>query len=215
MIRIGRKSAPGVELFGSKIENNTTIALTIKEGERDEEYGSERYWGGPIVVEVEMSQNQFAELITTPNVNDGVPCTIRRREGVSIPYPEGENPRVVSERYLQQTIMGIAKRLKGIQEMADKINGAKTVNKSDRAWLVKELGLLDQDLRSDMPFVKQVFEEEMDKVVAEAKADVDATITHAVHTLGIEALRDKKMLLENHNVEPGRDRGVKAITEDS
>jgi len=67
----------GANLFGCSIKHNHTIVLKIKRATKERSLHDDRYYGGETLIEVEMSPNQFAEAITSMNIGDGMPCTIR------------------------------------------------------------------------------------------------------------------------------------------
>ena len=43
-------------------------------------------------------------------------------------------------------------------------------------------------MTSNIPFFRQMFQEEMDKIVVDAKAEIDAAMQHTVTKAGIKAL---------------------------
>ena len=77
MIRISRQSGgDGRKLFGSEIETNNTIAITISEANVTQDLGRNWYYDHTILTEISMSPVQYAELISNPNTQ-GSPCTIK------------------------------------------------------------------------------------------------------------------------------------------
>jgi hypothetical protein len=74
------------KLFGSAIETNTIIGMRLHIGEQDRAYSKNRYFGRQLLAEVDMTPNQFSELITTMNVGEGIPVTIRYFNGEDIPH---------------------------------------------------------------------------------------------------------------------------------
>lgn len=184
------------QMFGSKIGHNTIIKLEIHEAAQSDCFGTKRVSAESKIIDVQLSPNQFSELLTTMNIGNGVPCTINwRKDKGKIEPTEQENPRKVSERYLEHTMQKVADRMDAVDSLAKKIESAQSAKKSDRKELLSLLRMLRQDLEKDMPFVEKTFQEVMDKTVSEAKADVDTFVTHAVNELGIEALKEKKYLI--------------------
>ena len=80
MLLFSRRSGGTTPLFGSSIQHKDIIALTLKHGEVSRLLNSDKYFGDKVIAEVEMSYSQFAEAITSLNVGDGVPVTIRYTE---------------------------------------------------------------------------------------------------------------------------------------
>ena len=87
MIGFSRVSGRENTLFGSSIKHNDRIVMQLKHGTQDRHLHEDCYYGHGLITEVEMSYSQFAECISTLNVGDGVPCTIRftEKDG-EIPY---------------------------------------------------------------------------------------------------------------------------------
>lgn len=196
-INLSRVSTGGIDLFGSSIKNESIIALRINEAEEVEMFGKVKHAKKGRLIEVYMSQNQFSELITTMNVSEGVPCTINWiREKGSIARPGRTNRREVTESTLKDTINNLVDRLEEIQKDVESLKSKQSVSKKDKDKLAFDLMVFRNHLESNIPFVEKVFKEVMDKVVTEAKAEVDATVVHAVQSFGLEELKNRKLLTE-------------------
>jgi hypothetical protein len=97
MIGISRVSGCSGPLFGSSIEHQNTIQITISKAKLDRrEYHSDSHYKGSDIVNIEMSQSQFAEAITSMNTM-GTPCTIRRT-WIDGKYKSTERSTFVSKR---------------------------------------------------------------------------------------------------------------------
>src|SRR5271157_2643135 len=92
MVGINRTSSSGTHLFGSIMNHHSFITLTIKHAAVRRMLSGDWYSAESLpIVEIEMSHSQFAELITSPGMGDGVPCTIRGLNGKLLkkcPAPE-------------------------------------------------------------------------------------------------------------------------------
>lgn len=196
MIGFSRISCGNQRLFGSPIEHDTMIALRVHTAYRTESFGYEHIYADEDIVEVMLSPAQFSELLTTMNMGDGVPCTIRfDKENGHIKQPESyTNVRETSERYLEEAMEELSKRLDKLLTLASDIAESKTASKKSRTELFEAATMVKTQLVSNLPFVHKTFGEQMDKTVSEAKANVDALITTAVTKLGLEKLEDIKLL---------------------
>lgn len=183
-------------LFGSSLENHyDTIVLRLHRAKRVHSLARDWYHtdGRIPVVEIELSAAQFAEMITTPNTGDGVPCTIRNVEGRRMAdVPEGDKTEAVKVREdFRKQMAGYADAIDKLRGEAAEILGKKSLTQADRQAV---LGILDkarQDMRSNVPFIMSSFEEASEKVVSSAKAEIDAAMTRTIHAAGIGALRDR------------------------
>ena len=80
MISVHRQTGGHTKLFGSPLDSHpSTIAITIREAERHHNLSSDWFFARKPIIEIDLSPMQYAEMITTPNVGSGVPCTIRYR----------------------------------------------------------------------------------------------------------------------------------------
>ncbi len=181
------------ELVGSHIRTNGAVALRIHTGYISTDFGEDRIYSDKELIEVYLSPNQFSTLLTTMNVSSGVPCTLNRVKDEDVePYKMEKNARDHSEIYLKEILNELDDRLDNIIDRAGELKGG--IKKRDE--LIHELTVLKSHFQSNIPFVNTAFQKQMDKVVVEAKADVDALVTHTVNKLGIESLKNKKYLIE-------------------
>ncbi|MCR8641467.1 hypothetical protein NV379_02245 [Paenibacillus sp. N1-5-1-14] len=190
MLGFSRTSGGYSNLFGSSIKHQHTITMRLRHAIKERDLNKDWYYGKSEIVEVEMSQNQFAELITSMNMGDGVPVTIRRLNGKRMDNCPEENKREIFEKEFEERMVNLSERLEKITEDAERILEDKTApKKSDKELILKQLSQLRQEVSSNIPFVAASFNEQMDKTVTEAKGEVEAFVMNKVHSLGIEGLK--------------------------
>ncbi len=78
-------SAVGLACYGSKLKHSQFVELRIHRSEMRREYTHERHYQRDHLVTVRLTENQFAEMITTLNMGGGVPCTITRLNRTGVP----------------------------------------------------------------------------------------------------------------------------------
>jgi hypothetical protein len=183
-------------LFGSSIkDHSSTVLLYIRRAEISHELSADRVFGWNEIIEIELSQAQFAELLTTMNQGTGVPCTIRRKDGQKIEDPpesfvEAERVREGFDDGLKELTTYITKQ---IEELEIALNETKLSRKAKEKimWI---LGKTLQEVESNWPFVLKQFNRATDRIVVAAKSEVDAFVTHVVQQTGLEQLQKLKML---------------------
>ena len=181
-------------LFGSSLENHgSSIVLTIREAQRKHDLSQDWLHSSSRlpVCEVEFSAAQFAALLTTMNIGDGVPCTIRYVDGKARPEPpddqrEVERVQASFKDNLKEITSKLAELMKGADEMLGRKEGLKV---GDRKELRHRLDMIRQDIESNLPFVLKQFERATEKVTTSAKAEIDAFVTEAATRLGMERLK--------------------------
>jgi hypothetical protein len=192
-----RSSGGHTNLFGSSISHNHTIRFRIKTASKERGLNTDWYYGDKELIEIEMSQNQFAELITSMNMGDGVPVTIRRVNGKSMENCPEENKRQLFEKEFDQKMKGLRNKLSKLTSDAKQIlNEKKSLTKADRETILNQISMLEQEIGSNTPFVLSMFNEQMDKTVTEAKGEVEAFVQNKITSLGIEGLKAETLMLQ-------------------
>lgn len=197
MIGASRWSAGGrgLRLFGTHLPGHASgVTIRIHEAAVEFDLGRERVTsaGGRLLAEVTLSPVQWAEFITSMNVGDGVPCTVRYVAGDA--GFRGEVPRADSEPERVRT--EFAARLRGRADEVAEVRArvAEKLRGRVSAAVAKEvdgaLAGVEQDLRSNAPWYVQQFTEATDRVSASVKAEVDAFLTGVAQRLGAKSLRE-------------------------
>lgn len=190
IIRASRSSGYTRTLFGSSIKSGNTITIQISRCEHKRDLNHDWFHDDDRLIEVEMTQNQFAEFITSLNYGSGVPCTIRNvGDGIIQEPPYISKVQLFQEEF-KNKMHNIGVDLKMIVSGAiQTLKSKDSINKKDREEIIRQIEMLIQDVQKNIPYVSGQFIEQMDKTVTEAKAEVEAFINHKIQTTGIEALK--------------------------
>lgn len=198
LVGLSRRNARGSVMFGSSINHQNVIALTIKMAEVKRNLNREWYHGKDTLIEIEMSQSQFSECITSPNIGDGVPCTIRRIGTERVLDPPYENRKDQASREFKNTMDNLAVDLVENKKILTSILNKKSIGKADKKEINNLFAVFINKMQSSIPFMQTSFTEQMDKSVKEAKAEVEAFITQRITEEGRKQLLggngDKKLL---------------------
>jgi hypothetical protein len=199
MLGFSRTSnSPGLNLFGSSVKHRNTVVMTVKRATKLRDLNYDHYFGGETLIEIELSPMQFAEAITTLNVGDGIPCTIRRINNHGVEDCPEETVRQRFEDEFADTCKESTKAAYDLVEEARNLLDQKTIRKSDCKNLIEVLQRLATNLSSNLPFVQSQFNESMDKVTTDAKTSVEAFFLHRINEIGVKSLQEGKSLLENN-----------------
>jgi tRNA U55 pseudouridine synthase TruB len=185
------------DLFGSSIPSSSWVSLRIYKAKLNNFYGRTEPSVDSMLplIEVDMSSAQFAELITTMNHGMGVCGTMtnfnrKPVERFETPVREIDN----AEEYGKARINEALKRHKeGLKELAKAIDESKLSNKA-KEEMKKMMDGLD-NLEGNVEFYERRIQESAERFTVQAKAEVEAHITHAITTLGIESLKDQQKLM--------------------
>jgi hypothetical protein len=180
-------------LFGSHLDkHHTTMHLRIFHAERRHDLA--RDWFGTDsrrpIVEIVFSAAQFAEFVTTPNMGDGVPCTIRSIEGRAMAAPpKVETEAQATQAAVDEKFTALARKLNAmLGECRDALADAKVPQKRQDA-ILGPIASLVQEMTLNIPWIAGQLRESMAKTVSAAKSEVEAALVHMIHKAGIEHLR--------------------------
>jgi len=193
MIGFGRvSSSHDQNFFGSSVRCNHYIELNIQRASRRRSLNTYWYHGEEELIEVRLSPNQFAELLTTMNVGSGVPCTLQYVGGKEMTDCPAIDQRAMFENEFKSDVANSITEVEGLLSEIKEIFGAKTaIGQKDRTEIIKKLQSMVMHIKNNMPFVQSQFNEAMDKTVVEAKSEVEAFINNKIHSLGINALNEE------------------------
>ncbi len=177
-------------LFGSSIpKHNRFITLSIKHGERMHHQSRDWYFGKKQIIEVNLSAAQFADLITSMNMGDGVPCTINWLNGTVEPPPDLETETEKVRTNFREDLQDLVVKLKASQKEVEAILEQKSIKVADRKTIKAKLFKVVQDVEANLPFVLESFQEASTKVVTHAKAEIESFTTTRIMAAGVEHIR--------------------------
>jgi len=182
----------GVVMHGSDIKHNSFIRMDLKHSSMRRGLNHNWYHADDIIASVEMSNNQFAELITSMNMGDGIPVTLKRTEmDGQLPNPEYTNVVEQHQREFEEKTKTISKDgSELLEKMKAVFSKSGTIKKADKEEMMKDLEMVIQNISGNLPYVEDCFRETMDKVVTDAKGTIEAYYTHRIIETGIKALDD-------------------------
>ena len=187
MISISRYISNNAEFYGSDLNHNGGTSITISNGQKERKLNTEWYHTNEDIISVDLSCNQFIDAITSGMNTCGVPCTIKRVKGESIPQiSHVEDKKELFTTDMEETYKQYEERMNTILSMLDGKIGKR---KADE--IKHEVEILKSHMKSNTNFVMKCFNESMEKSVTEAKHSVANYIDSKVHALGVEGLRNQ------------------------
>lgn len=202
MLSFNRTHGGHSNLFGSSIQHNDTIHMVLREGVVTRGLNDDRYVGEDEILEVEMSQSQFAELITSMNVGTGTPCTIKYLRGKGrINEADFINKR---QQITNEFKESMNERMSDAKEFYDEVNELfttkKSIGKGDREMILRRLANVTQGMESSSKFIFDQFQNQIDKTITEAKGEIEAFAQNKINAIAQQALVEQKediLKLEN------------------
>jgi hypothetical protein len=195
MVLINRSQSSGTHLFGSIATHNSFITLQVSRGEVSRHLANDWYHADSLpLIEIEMSHSQFAELITSPGIGSGVPCTIRAFDGKMVERCPAPEPVISKfDEDLKATTNELVTDLKQqIQHLEQALlPGEKGLNKTQLKELLSGIKRSFQTITDSIPYIEKNFHEEMEVQTDKFVGELEAVAGHMIHRLGMQALADK------------------------
>ena len=177
-VQISRVSGH-VALFDSEAKHQHFIALRINHADRRRSLSQDWIHSKGQVVEVYMTEAQFAAMITSLNMGAGTPCTLNWIKGEgSIQGPVTPDDRI--DMFHDEML----ERLERAVEKIKALKEAPGISKKNQAALD---GILTE-ITSNTGFVADQFGEHMEHCITKAKAEVEAYLSAYIQRAGLTAL---------------------------
>ena len=193
MISVSKFTMRDKTFFGSSIKHNGGISISIKNATIRRHLHTDWFSPEDTIIDVEMSYNQFAEMITAGMNTSGTPCTIQYTKDLGLIKPDVFTPkRKEFENEFKEDMVQLAKSLDKLVEDSKAIltNKSKPLNSAERELILNQITKLRQEISSNIPFVVSSFNEAIDKTVTEAKGEIEGFYEAKIRSLGIKSLQD-------------------------
>lgn len=177
VVRLSRISG-AASLFGSPLETGQYVRLEICEAEEMDSHGGTKsiHPRHGSVVTVDLSEAQYASMLTSMGMYNGTPCTITRREGKAvptIPYQSGSARAQEMAQKLKDKLADTSRNLEtALSDLSLGVENGK--GKTVMREILQELRQVARDLNAGIPDLGEVFERDMQEVVETAKTEVNA-----------------------------------------
>ena len=192
LIQINRSYGGRNVLFGSNIPHDTCMKLTISQAYISRSFNENHYYPTNKIIEIELSPSQYAEMITNLNHGVGVPCTITKFMEERIPNNLSLNDEL--ETVKSEYSESVDKIMDEIRDTIYEIPDEKAMSPKKIKDLKHELANMLYRLTQEAPFMKERFDETLDKIFVEAKASIDDTINLTLANIGLDTIKMQKLL---------------------
>lgn len=182
-------------LFGSPIEPQHAIVLTIHKASSHHGLGSDRHFDKHSLFEIAMSETQFAQMITSPNTGCGVPCTIggyrENDKWVLVEDPPKQTSEASRTRAAFKREVG--EKLGAMDEVRSKLfdvidGSALSIKKKDE--IKESITRMVRLFTDSAPFMMKCFEENVEKVIGAAKTEISSHAALVLQQTGVQALAE-------------------------
>lgn len=176
----------GAMLYGSDFRHQHFVSIKIVPSEMRRSLSNDWPFAGlSPLIEIEMSEAQWAEFVSTMNGGGGTQCTLRYANGEHIPRlpaPEGTQARFEAEADEQ-----VRKSREALDEL-DKLIAETPLSKAKQKELAWKVEVARRSIGGSAKFVRDQFTEHMERTVTKARIEINAYATHAVRQAGLDSL---------------------------
>ena len=191
MISVSRIHHQPEYLFGSDVEHMNTVVLRIHHGEhiRDETLHRDIFNDTGTIIEVQMTEQQFAAMITTMNVSGGSPCTISRLNGKTVAKPPKHRQQQVFERELRDAGTKMTEELTAIEKELESAIETGKLNKTTLRDLLKRLHYAQCAVKDNLPFLYRQYHETLDNAARDAETALHGRLIGVFQQLGLDNVK--------------------------
>jgi hypothetical protein len=190
-VRVSRVSGHSA-LFGSPFKHQHFMTLSIGRSTRERSFGRDWHFGGLThgLVEIALSEAQWAHMVSSVGMGGGVPATLRYVGGERMEdCPEQEEVERFHddiERDAKAAMKFMNAAIEKMQALADD----KAPSKEKRKEVLAELVRAQKSMIDSAPFMVKQLHERMDTVVHAAKTEVEAYVHSTIIESGIQKLAE-------------------------
>ena len=160
-------------LFGSPLDVSQGISLTVYEGERHHHLNQDRYHSRKEIMRIDMTEMQFATLITSTGTGMGVPATLSFLQGIIIEQDKTGAPS--EAELIHKEFKGKSKEIN--DKLVDSINNVNNIinnsklSKKDKEDIHTQINILHNEIHSNLPFLLSQLHEAADRIVTHIKGE--------------------------------------------
>lgn len=199
MVGLNRWQGGGGKLFGSSVYTRNGVSLTIKRASRRHHLNQDWYFGQGELIRIEMSEAQFAQLITSFGQGDGVPCTLNWIAGEGQISPE-ENTQseadLIHTRFKAEANI-IADRLKSSTQAIKDIANNSKISQKDKKAIADAVDAFTNQAQSHMPFLLSQLTEAAERIITQAKTEVVSFTERTLRAAGLSHMEKEAPKLTN------------------
>ena len=193
----------GAYLYGSDFRHQHYITLQIHDSALHRHLSGDRPMSGKRLIEVAMSEAQWATFVSSLNQGDGVQCTLEFTPEAGLVPPIAQ-PKDRKIQFSKEMTERFDMAVRALKDLAVQIDGAPLSGKKKKE-LKGQLRVAEMNLAPNMEFVAERFDEHMERTVEKAKSEVNAYAQHTLGDLAKMALRggegDAPLLLGDGEIE--------------
>lgn len=178
-------------LYGSDFHHQHFVTVSIRGSELHRSLSNDWHHSTNEIIEVMMSEAQWAAFVASVGVGDGVCCTIRHINLKLV--PQLENPPNRRSQFKDEVKGRLEMTVKAISALERRINDAK-LSQTTRKELLGEMETVRRNVLDNVDFVAKQFDEHMEATVERAKTEISTFIQGFLARVGLKGIKNDDIL---------------------
>lgn len=188
-IRVSRVSGRNY-LFGSDVEHNHYITVSISECDHERSLSNDWYHSGKELISIAMTEMQWGQFVSSFNQGSGTPVTLEYIQGKRI--PSLPKPAEVVSVFKNEVKATANSSLASLQEAINQLKAAlvpkaKTPNKGELNAMLEKLESSFRQFTNSLPFIEEQFTETVEAKLTEAKSEFEGFMNSRLQEMGLAA----------------------------
>lgn len=182
-ISVNRVSG-GAMLYGSDFAHHNYVTIRIRGSSLRRHLSHDWPRAEEELIEISMSESQWAQLICTPNTGEGTQCTLNRVVGQDIP----RLPTPVSrhDQFAKENAQHVADAMEAI-ENAVSLVAQSGLSKSKQADILSALRKASQDIGVNQDYVAKCFSQYMEDTTQKARVELSVWASQLMSGLDMKS----------------------------
>ena len=173
-------------LYGSDFSHNGYVTLSIKGSELRRSLSRDWHFEREQIIEIALSEAQWATLVSSLNNGGGVPCTLMWQQEKGL-IPRLPDPEKRVDQFTAEMQEDFADAVAAVDVLKEQIKGM-GLSKKRTDELISQADLVSKKLTSSAPFVAEQFAEHMEEEVERAKVEIHGYASQLFQRAGVTAL---------------------------
>jgi len=178
-------------LYGSDFEHDGYMVVRICESQLNRSLARDWHFGRKGIIEVALTESQWATFVSSPNVGSGVTCTIQHRDGEMVPglpHRDGKD-QFVSEG---KKAMRDAKNALDLLIRDLKEGPLAGMSKAKQAEVLSKVVEAQRAIGDRLPFIENSFDEHVETRLEKAKQEIHGWMNATIQRAGLAAIAQRE-----------------------
>jgi len=178
-----RSSTPGAVLFDSDMRHQHSVVVSLSTATRKRDLNHDWIHPEETVVEVQVSEAQWASFVSSMGMGNGVPCTVIHRDGKNVPDLEYDPRLAHSMAEVKEAAARTFGEIDAAMAAYDALDSKATAKEKREA--VDRIRDATRHAQANIRYASETLTKHAENVVQRSRADIEAMSMQAAQALGL------------------------------